>query len=241
MYCGPSDTSICIVRAPNDMLVKLWDWDKGWMCTHIFEGHSHYVMHVTFNPKDTNTFASASLDRTIKIWNLGSPDPHFFSLDAHMKGVNCGDYFTGRGIGRISLPVLGDHTRKGHTHNVSKSLFPSRTSYNYHGFSEDGLFEFGMQPLTLEGNLLAAAGVTAAAMDLFGLLFFSWPVVSLLGVPACCRSTGGGVAIGCRLLLAGVLMPPGASLYSSLLFGCRLPVSAAAMDLLVPVAGALGV
>lgn len=28
------------------MLIKLWDWDKGWICTQIFEGHSHYVMQV---------------------------------------------------------------------------------------------------------------------------------------------------------------------------------------------------
>lgn len=63
--------------------------------THFFEGQSHYVMQVTCNPKDTNTFASASLDRTIKIWNVGSPDPDF-TLDAHLKGVNWVDYFTGR-------------------------------------------------------------------------------------------------------------------------------------------------
>lgn len=56
-----------VLSSSDDMLIKLWDWDKGWMCTQIFEGHSHYVMQVTFNPKDTNTFASASLDRTTKV------------------------------------------------------------------------------------------------------------------------------------------------------------------------------
>lgn len=55
-----------VLSSSDDMLIKLWDWEKGWVCTQIFEGHSHYVMQVTFNPKDTNTFASASLDRTIK-------------------------------------------------------------------------------------------------------------------------------------------------------------------------------
>lgn len=50
---------------------------QGWACTQIFEGHSHYVMQCVFNPKDTNTFASASLDRTVKVrllahMNLGS-------------------------------------------------------------------------------------------------------------------------------------------------------------------------
>lgn len=56
-----------VLSSSDDMLIKLWDWEKGWLCTQIFEGHSHYVMQVTFNPKDTNTFASASLDRTIKV------------------------------------------------------------------------------------------------------------------------------------------------------------------------------
>jgi len=56
-----------VLSSSDDMLIKLWDWDKGWVCTQIFEGHSHYVMQVTFNPKDINTFATASLDRTIKV------------------------------------------------------------------------------------------------------------------------------------------------------------------------------
>lgn len=59
-----------VLSSSDDMLIKLWDWDKGWLCTQIFEGHSHYVMQVTFNPKDTNTFASASLDRTIKVFQF---------------------------------------------------------------------------------------------------------------------------------------------------------------------------
>lgn len=56
-----------VLSSSDDMLIKLWDWDKGWMCTQIFEGHSHYVMQVTCNAKDTNTFASASLDCTVKV------------------------------------------------------------------------------------------------------------------------------------------------------------------------------
>ena len=56
-----------VLSSSDDMLIKLWDWEKNWTCTQIFEGHSHYVMQVTLNPKDNNTFASASLDRTIKV------------------------------------------------------------------------------------------------------------------------------------------------------------------------------
>lgn len=51
------------------MLIKLWEWEK-WTCVQVFEGHSHYVMQVTFNPKDNNQFASSSLDKTVKV--------HFF-------------------------------------------------------------------------------------------------------------------------------------------------------------------
>ena len=31
-----------VLSSSDDMLIKLWDWDKGWMCTQIFEGHSYY-------------------------------------------------------------------------------------------------------------------------------------------------------------------------------------------------------
>eukprot|EP00976_Prorocentrum_cordatum_P042728 866592-Prorocentrum_minimum.AAC.1 len=52
------------------------------------------VSQVAFNPKDTNTFASASLDRTIKVWSLGQTVSNF-TLEGHEKGVNCVDYFPG--------------------------------------------------------------------------------------------------------------------------------------------------
>lgn len=40
-----------VLTCSDDMTIKLWDWDKGWACTQVFEGHSHYVMQVVFNPK----------------------------------------------------------------------------------------------------------------------------------------------------------------------------------------------
>ena len=70
-----------VLSSSDDMLIKLWDWEKDWVCTQIFEGHSHYVMHVTFNPKDTNTFASASLDRSIKVRDSSlTPEIHVVCL-----------------------------------------------------------------------------------------------------------------------------------------------------------------
>ena len=51
----------------DDMSIKLWDWEKKWACSQVFEGHLHYVMMIVVNPKDNNTFASCSLDKTIKV------------------------------------------------------------------------------------------------------------------------------------------------------------------------------
>ncbi|XP_025082597.1 coatomer subunit beta'-like isoform X1 [Pomacea canaliculata] len=83
-----------ILTSSDDMLIKLWDWEKKWTCTQVFEGHTHYVMQIVINPKDNNQFASASLDRTIKVWQLGSTTPNF-TLEGHEKGANCVDYYTG--------------------------------------------------------------------------------------------------------------------------------------------------
>lgn len=47
-----------------------------------------------FNPKDNNTFASACLDRTVKVWSLGSSHANY-TLEGHEKGVNCVDYYYG--------------------------------------------------------------------------------------------------------------------------------------------------
>lgn len=83
-----------ILTSSDDMTIKLWNWDKAWACQQVFEGHTHYVMQIVVNPKDNNTFASASLDRTVKVWQLGSTSPNF-TLEGHEKGVNCIDYYYG--------------------------------------------------------------------------------------------------------------------------------------------------
>lgn len=80
-----------ILTSSDDMTIKMWNWERNWANGQVFEGHTHYVMQVVFNPKDSNTFASASLDRTVKVWQLGSSQANF-TLDNHEKGVNCVDY-----------------------------------------------------------------------------------------------------------------------------------------------------
>lgn len=45
----------------------MWDMDKGFSLVRVFEGHTHYVMKVCFNPRDIQIFASASLDKSVKV------------------------------------------------------------------------------------------------------------------------------------------------------------------------------
>ncbi|KXS93646.1 hypothetical protein AC578_4207 [Pseudocercospora eumusae] len=139
-----------VLTASDDMTIKLWDWEKAWKCVQVFEGHSHYVMGLAINPKDTNTFASACLDRTVKIWSLGSSTPNF-TLEAHeTKGVNHVDYYP-----QSDKPYLlttsddrtvkiWDYTTKaliatleGHTSNVSFACYHPELPVIISG-SEDG-------------------------------------------------------------------------------------------------------
>ncbi|KAK0415577.1 hypothetical protein QR680_012008 [Steinernema hermaphroditum] len=124
-----------VLTSSDDMFIKLWDWDNKWQLKQTFEGHTHYVMQVVVNPKDNNTFATASLDKTIKVWQFGSPQPNF-TLEGHDKGVNCVDYYHGGDKPYLisgaddRLVKIWDYQNKtcvatleGHSHNVAAVCF----------------------------------------------------------------------------------------------------------------------
>ncbi|KAI5963158.1 SEC27 [Candida pseudojiufengensis] len=143
-----------ILTSSDDLTIKLWNWDNNWKLEQIFEGHQHYVMSVNFNPKDPNTFASACLDRTVKIWSLGSPQPNFTLIAHDSKGVNYVDYYP-----QADKPYLitssDDKTIKvwdyqtkscvatleGHLSNVSFAIFHPELPIIVSG-SEDGTIRF---------------------------------------------------------------------------------------------------
>jgi len=124
-----------VLSCSDDMTVKLWDWNHDFECTQYFEGHQHYVMQIKFNPKDSNTFASGSLDRSIKVWGLGSPVAHY-TLEGHERGVNCIDYYPSgdkpyilSGADDKTIKIWDYQTKSivhsfdGHTHNICAVLF----------------------------------------------------------------------------------------------------------------------
>lgn len=59
-----------LLSCSDDQTIKLFDWDKQWQKINSYEDHDHYIMQIAINPKDPSMFASASLDRTIKIWTI---------------------------------------------------------------------------------------------------------------------------------------------------------------------------
>ncbi|KAM0924030.1 hypothetical protein ACQ4PT_005153 [Festuca glaucescens] len=73
--------------------IKLWNWEKNWECIQRFTEQSRSTDQLTFNPKDANSFASASSDHTVKIWSLDSLKPKY-TLLGHSNRVNCLDFFT---------------------------------------------------------------------------------------------------------------------------------------------------
>ena len=95
-----SDYIRCIITHPtlpyvlscsDDLSIKLWD--LSWQEVNTYDDHEHYIMDMSLNPKDTNTFASASLDKTIRIWTIGTTKANSnYSLVGHQAGVNCVDY-----------------------------------------------------------------------------------------------------------------------------------------------------
>lgn len=106
-------------------------------------------MNIAVNPKDNNTFASSCLDRTVKMWNIGSPTPNY-TMDAHDKGVNYVDFYPG--ADKPYLVTTGDdktvkvwdylskscvQTMEGHTNNVSFAVFHPNLPIIISG-SEDG-------------------------------------------------------------------------------------------------------
>lgn len=81
-----------VLTASDDMTICQWDWTSNWALTMTYDAHFHYCMAVAFNPCDSTTFASGSLDGTVKVWTIGNPIPNY-QLGGHEDGVNCIDYY----------------------------------------------------------------------------------------------------------------------------------------------------
>ncbi|GJN07185.1 hypothetical protein PR202_ga24991 [Eleusine coracana subsp. coracana] len=122
-------TSPFLLSSSDDRMIKLWDWEKGWEYSKTFEGHTNRVTQVIFNPVDTDSFVSASLDRTIRIWNTASSETKTILTDDPLLCVHnyTSDFrhhlITGSWNGTSQVWDLQtescDQTLEGHVNRVS--------------------------------------------------------------------------------------------------------------------------
>ncbi|KAL8435645.1 hypothetical protein Efla_007278 [Eimeria flavescens] len=138
------------LSSSDDMTIKLWDMDQGWLRLCSFEAHAHYVMQTAWHPRDSTIFASCSLDRSIKVWGIGSvasgskattassaavTSAHF-TLLGHERGVNAIAYSSSgerpylvSGADDSTVRVWDYQTKqcvqvlRGHSKNVCSVLF----------------------------------------------------------------------------------------------------------------------
>jgi coatomer subunit beta' len=89
-------TQAHFLSCSDDQTLRLFSFGKnGLTVVRTYGGHTHFVMAVKFNPTDGGaTFASGSLDSTIKFWDMSSETAKF-TLNGHEAGVNCIEFFRG--------------------------------------------------------------------------------------------------------------------------------------------------
>ena len=133
--CGLDASQSC----SDDFTTRMWDWETGWSLARTFDGHEHFVMMLCFSPKDPSTFATASLDGTIKVWQCGYsfwPCFSMFSLLLLSTVLKRSGDHGDRGFLALDRwqPIVGishAHTRTNmyiytHTHTLSLSDHPSQ-------------------------------------------------------------------------------------------------------------------
>ena len=76
-----------VLTSSDDQTISLWDADKNFNLVRTYNEHKDFVMRLAVNPKDYSMFASASMDKKVKIGSFGGSNSHL-TLEGHGKGVN---------------------------------------------------------------------------------------------------------------------------------------------------------
>ncbi|MCQ2819765.1 MAG: coatomer subunit beta' [archaeon] len=74
------------LTSSDDSKINLYDAGNNFELKRTYEEHSDFVMRLASNPKDYNMFASASMDKKIKIWSYNAPNSQM-TLEGHLKGI----------------------------------------------------------------------------------------------------------------------------------------------------------
>lgn len=155
-----------VLTTGDDMVIKSWNWEKNWECTQIFRGHTSYVLGLDINPKDPTQFASASMDRTVKVWSLDSNVANYTLVAHDERGVNYVEYYPFADKPYL-LTTSDDKTIKildyqsknvvatlsGHTHNVSFAVWHPELPLIISGSEDSTLKVWNSRTYKLEQTL----------------------------------------------------------------------------------------
>ena len=179
-----------VISCSDDNSIISWNWEKNWNEAQKFIGHNHYVMHTALNPRDPTSFASGSLDRTIKIWSVSSGSKPLTTLIGHEDGVNCVDYckagdrpYLVSGSDDFTVKVWDYQSKQciatleGHTENVSSVLFHPELPiiistcedytvriWNSQNFKHENTLNYGMDR-AWSSNISLQGGLVALGFD----------------------------------------------------------------------------
>ncbi|KAM3215253.1 hypothetical protein ACQJBY_067310 [Aegilops geniculata] len=153
--------------------IKLWDWDQDWNCIQTFEEHSYSIRELKFNPEDTNSFASASHDYTVKVWSLDSPKSKY-TLSGHSDWVYRVDFF--RCDGQQYL-ISGSRDKTAKIWDLQKKKCVHTLEHECHVYS---VFAHPSLPVLVTGTRNGAVRVWSSTdFRLKKKLEVDWPVYGL--------------------------------------------------------------
>lgn len=137
------------MTSADDQRIVVWTYDAKGKLKKLkaYKEHQQYVMQVKWSPKDPNIFASASLDATVKLWNINSNSSNITLKDNEI-GVNSVDFHPSANLllagGDDHKVRLWDYQERKclfvfseHTDNVSSVKFHPELPY-FFSASEDG-------------------------------------------------------------------------------------------------------
>ena len=85
-----------IVTSSGDSTCIRWDIPSG-RVLESFKEHKETTMFLSLKPNDPNVFASCSVDKTVKIWDIRTPDKSTMTFSGHLGDVNGVDFMKSDG------------------------------------------------------------------------------------------------------------------------------------------------
>ena len=85
-----------VFSCSDDNTARYWDIASG-KCTGVFKGHEDYVRCASSNPANLDTWITGSMDRTIKLWDIRSPQKPVVEMN-HGDPVNAVICMPGGGL-----------------------------------------------------------------------------------------------------------------------------------------------